>query len=144
MPKVNVYLPDALAAEVREAGISISPVCQRALEQEVARMKVKTSIGDKRLGAAVARMRGEAVQAETDDHADGYEHGQTWALEQATPRQLEDMAEWSVQNWLNPEIEHVAIRGEFIESFQLDASDPWSQGFVEGAMAAWQQLSEWL
>jgi ATP-dependent Clp protease ATP-binding subunit ClpA len=35
MPKINVYLPDDLAAAVRDAGISVSPVCQRALVEEV-------------------------------------------------------------------------------------------------------------
>jgi ATP-dependent Clp protease ATP-binding subunit ClpA len=35
MPKINVYLPDDLATAVRESGISVSPVCQRALAEEV-------------------------------------------------------------------------------------------------------------
>jgi ATP-dependent Clp protease ATP-binding subunit ClpA len=35
MPKINVYLPDDLAAAVRESGISVSPICQRALSEEV-------------------------------------------------------------------------------------------------------------
>ncbi len=35
MPKVNVYLSDELAAAVRSAGLSISPICQRALEEEI-------------------------------------------------------------------------------------------------------------
>ena len=35
MPKINVYLPDELAAAVRAAGISVSPICQRALAEEV-------------------------------------------------------------------------------------------------------------
>jgi ATP-dependent Clp protease ATP-binding subunit ClpA len=35
MPKINVYLPDDLAAAVRQSGISVSPVCQRALAEEV-------------------------------------------------------------------------------------------------------------
>ena len=32
MPKINVYVPDALADAVRDAGIPVSTVCQRALE----------------------------------------------------------------------------------------------------------------
>lgn len=36
MPKINVYLPDDLARAVREAGIPISAVCQRALADAVA------------------------------------------------------------------------------------------------------------
>lgn len=35
MPKVNVYLSEELAAAVRSAELSISPICQRALEEEI-------------------------------------------------------------------------------------------------------------
>jgi ATP-dependent Clp protease ATP-binding subunit ClpA len=35
MPKINVYLPDDLAAAVREAGIPVSPICQKALAETV-------------------------------------------------------------------------------------------------------------
>ncbi len=38
MPKINVYLPDDLAAAVREAGIPVSPVCQKALAETVRRV----------------------------------------------------------------------------------------------------------
>ncbi|MFF5294774.1 Clp protease N-terminal domain-containing protein [Paractinoplanes globisporus] len=37
MPKINVYLPDELADAVREAGLPVSSICQRALEQAVRR-----------------------------------------------------------------------------------------------------------
>ena len=35
MPKINVYLPEKLAAEVKAAEIPVSAVCQRALERVV-------------------------------------------------------------------------------------------------------------
>src|SRR4051812_25326943 len=35
MPKINVYLPDDLAAAVRDAQIPVSAVCQNALERAV-------------------------------------------------------------------------------------------------------------
>jgi ATP-dependent Clp protease ATP-binding subunit ClpA len=35
MPKINVYLPNDLAAAVRSAGVPVSPVCQRALADAV-------------------------------------------------------------------------------------------------------------
>ncbi|MFV2109354.1 Clp protease N-terminal domain-containing protein [Micromonospora sp. LOL_015] len=38
MPKINVYLPDDLADAVRDTGIAVSAVCQRALEQAVRRV----------------------------------------------------------------------------------------------------------
>jgi hypothetical protein len=36
-PKINVYLPDDLAAEVKAAGIPVSAVCQQALADALAR-----------------------------------------------------------------------------------------------------------
>jgi ATP-dependent Clp protease ATP-binding subunit ClpA len=38
MPKINVYLPDDLAAAVRAAGFPVSPVCQQALADAVQRV----------------------------------------------------------------------------------------------------------
>jgi ATP-dependent Clp protease ATP-binding subunit ClpA len=38
MPKINVYLPDDLAEAVRDAGVPVSAICQRALESSVRRM----------------------------------------------------------------------------------------------------------
>jgi ATP-dependent Clp protease ATP-binding subunit ClpA len=38
MPKINVYLPDDLADAVRDTGVPVSAICQRALEQAVKRI----------------------------------------------------------------------------------------------------------
>jgi ATP-dependent Clp protease ATP-binding subunit ClpA len=38
MPKINVYLPDDLADAVRDTGVPISTICQRALELAVNRV----------------------------------------------------------------------------------------------------------
>ena len=38
MPKINVYLPDDLADAVRDSGVPVSAVCQRALESAVRRL----------------------------------------------------------------------------------------------------------
>jgi ATP-dependent Clp protease ATP-binding subunit ClpA len=38
MPKINVYLPDDLADAVRETGVPVSAICQRALEVAVKRI----------------------------------------------------------------------------------------------------------
>lgn len=35
MPKINVYLPDELAAAVRDARVPVSAICQKALERAV-------------------------------------------------------------------------------------------------------------
>lgn len=38
MPKINVYVPDDLADAMRDAGVPVSAICQRALEQAVRRV----------------------------------------------------------------------------------------------------------
>lgn len=38
MPKINVYLPDDLAEAVKETGVPVSAICQRALEASVRRV----------------------------------------------------------------------------------------------------------
>jgi ATP-dependent Clp protease ATP-binding subunit ClpC len=44
MPKINVYLPDELADAVRDAGVPVSAICQRALEQSIRRLAVIRTI----------------------------------------------------------------------------------------------------
>jgi ATP-dependent Clp protease ATP-binding subunit ClpC len=46
MPKINVYLPDDLADSVKELGLPVSAICQRALEQSVKRVSAIRSVGD--------------------------------------------------------------------------------------------------
>ncbi|GAA2074114.1 Clp protease N-terminal domain-containing protein [Actinomadura alba] len=48
MPKINVYLPDELAEAVKAAGVPVSAICQRALEQAVRRVTAirETALGD--------------------------------------------------------------------------------------------------
>ena len=46
MPKINVYLPDDLADSVKEVGLPVSAICQRALEQSVKRVSAIRAVGD--------------------------------------------------------------------------------------------------
>src|SRR3954465_9254901 len=67
MPKITVYLPDDLATDVKAAGISVSPICQRALEEEVKRMTLlRTWSGDERLAAARERPLATTAHEELD------------------------------------------------------------------------------
>lgn len=40
MPKINVYLPDDLADAVRDSGVPVSAICQRALQEAVRRITI--------------------------------------------------------------------------------------------------------
>ncbi|GII75312.1 hypothetical protein Sru01_02940 [Sphaerisporangium rufum] len=58
MPKINVYLPDELAEAVKEAGVPVSAVCQRALELAVRRVTAirETTLGDLAADDPTARL----------------------------------------------------------------------------------------
>lgn len=46
MPKINVYLPDDLADEVRQYQLPVSAICQQALLERISKMKAKTAAPD--------------------------------------------------------------------------------------------------
>ena len=83
MPKITVYLPDDLATDVKAAGISVSPICQRALEEEVKRMALlRAWSGDERLAAARERLLATTAH---DDLDQGRQQGREWALSVGRP-----------------------------------------------------------
>lgn len=59
MGNVTIYLPDALAQAVKAAGISVSPVCQRALEEEVKRVETLTK-------GRVRELAARTIEAQAD------------------------------------------------------------------------------
>ncbi|MDH2427896.1 Clp protease N-terminal domain-containing protein [Sphaerisporangium sp. TRM90804] len=67
MPKINVYLPDDLADAVKEAGVPVSAVCQRALEQAVRRVTAirATTLGDLGTGDPTAGLAHFTARART-------------------------------------------------------------------------------
>jgi ATP-dependent Clp protease ATP-binding subunit ClpA len=65
MPKINVYLPDDLAEAVRESGVPVSTICQRALEQAVRRVTAirATVLSDLTAEDVMARLAHFTVRA---------------------------------------------------------------------------------
>lgn len=55
MPKINVYLPDELAHEVKASGIPVSAVCQQALADAVAQSQGLTVPGNDSPGTDLER-----------------------------------------------------------------------------------------
>jgi ATP-dependent Clp protease ATP-binding subunit ClpC len=67
VPKINVYLPDELAEAVKAAGVPVSAICQRALEQAVRRVTAirETVLGDLDDAALAARLPHFTARART-------------------------------------------------------------------------------
>ncbi|MGI8667359.1 MAG: Clp protease N-terminal domain-containing protein [Jatrophihabitans sp.] len=62
MPKINVYLPDDLANAVREAGVPVSAVCQRALADAVAAADTGPAVGASGAEPDLDRLRSRFTQ----------------------------------------------------------------------------------
>lgn len=65
MAKVNVYLPDDLERQVRDAGLSVSPVCQAALREAVERvhaLRAASTVGAVRDHDGRGRMTARLVE----------------------------------------------------------------------------------
>ncbi|HEX8803626.1 MAG TPA: Clp protease N-terminal domain-containing protein [Acidimicrobiales bacterium] len=80
MPKINVYLPDELAAAVREAEVPVSAVCQSALEGAVRSLReVRQAVQERDAVAAgpLTRFTPRARQAVTEAQAAARHHGHT-------------------------------------------------------------------
>jgi ATP-dependent Clp protease ATP-binding subunit ClpA len=58
VPKINVYLPDDLADAVREMGVPVSAICQRALEASVRRVTAirQATLGEVPLDDSAGRL----------------------------------------------------------------------------------------
>lgn len=67
MPKINIYLPDDLADAVRDTGVPVSAICQRALEQAVHRINaLRASIpGEWSVDDAAERLPSFTARART-------------------------------------------------------------------------------
>jgi len=89
--KVTIYVPDELAAEAKAAELSLSPICQRAIREELDRMKAKQAATSD-LEAVVARLRGTVNEEEQEMREQGREDGIEWARKYATARELRDFA----------------------------------------------------
>jgi len=92
MPKLTIYVPDELLAAVREAELSISPICQRALQREVQRVQaMRTATAD--IERVVERLRNTIAEEAVNDYQQAFEMGADWARSTATLSELRSVVE---------------------------------------------------
>jgi hypothetical protein len=149
MGKVNVYLPDWLEQQVRQAQVSVSPVCQRALEEEVKRVNAQRAITSE-LEKAAERLRGTRTQSDVD-FEEGRELGTRWAKEAATVAELEVMYSLSGENVLRLDVDEADWETlyNFLDnelpgrhngriSFTID---PFTEGLIAGAVGVFEAVA---
>lgn len=149
MPKLNVYVSDALATRIREAGISVSGVCQRALEEEVRRVETRR-VAQPAVLQMAERFRAARTDVRPDDlvrESEGYRAGATWAANVASSHELAELAgvgdEVPVSREQGSLYEALAAAGLSTDSETnrvLSTNDPWSRGFLRACRELWQQV----
>jgi hypothetical protein len=152
MSKATIYLPDDLDRRVREAGISMSPVCQSALEAEVCRVQglAKDRQEIERVAKRLKGTRPKEVRLEK--YRKGFDFGVRWAKHSASFTELRDIAQrawpWPVESfsvdWDHSLADDLAAREESTVSADgsvwLDWKDPWVQGLCDGAEKVYRDV----
>ncbi len=133
MPKVNVYLPDDLAEQVKRLAVPVSATCQHALTQEVRRMEaLRTATTD--IEATAKRLRGTVEEQDTEHRQDGLEAGTEWAKTYATWSELEDLVRWDGDIRLDDDHSLIGfMQHRDYHGIEFSTWEPYWQGFLEGA-----------
>jgi len=143
MPKVTIYLPDSLAAQVKELELSVSPICQKALHKEVnKRMAAQQATKD--IERVAKRLRETINEEDEEIRKEGYEMGVVWARETASMSELESVVNQTfAEAWVDGPGGYIAhVVGEDLATAwnrEPDVPIPglwstaWAEGFVSGA-----------
>lgn len=152
MPKVTIYVPDELLAAVREAELSMSPICQRALQREVQRVQaMRTATVD--IERVAERLRKTIAEEAVNDYQQAFEMGADWARSTATLSELRSVAEEAFrQNGLHGPgkfLSRIATVHDHLARIETEdgsnhslrlSSGEFARGFVDGAKSVYRQV----
>lgn len=137
MGKVTIYLADSLEERVREAGVSMSPICQQALEKEVEKVEAMAKATSD-MERVAARLQATVSDEYVKEREDGRQRGVEWAREVASLRELEELCDLAHEpHWLVVRLDEDHSIRAFLEwgdagGLDVDRS-PFIEGFIEGA-----------
>jgi len=168
MAKLNLYVPDDLKAEmdaVSDLDPNWSAVAQEAFRLECQRLQNRNRSKGK-MDAVIERLRASKIKTTNVERMVGNKMGDLWALNHAEFEQLRNLADspldisefdappngaftWSeiVHGYIEGEPRpDRAAAGDFWEAHGDDGksypSDAFVQGFVEGAIAVYEQVKD--
>ncbi|MFF8844557.1 hypothetical protein ACF08N_17890 [Streptomyces sp. NPDC015127] len=152
MPKINVYVPHTLAERIKAVGLSVSPVCQRALEEEVRRMEAQQKASAELLEVA-ARLRATRPEdgLSGEEASRGHEAGLNWARTTATYEELSEVAGLGVHGWsvmpvpgdhtLAPALRAAGYPQGADGAFELSIQDRWVRAMVSACADVWREVA---
>lgn len=95
VPKATVYFPDELFEAARQYEISLSPICQRAVEEELRRCRAAAEARKDLLAVAarLTRTRRDGGLDRDDDFIVGFSLGARWARDHASLTELRNLVD---------------------------------------------------
>lgn len=145
MPKVNVYLPDDMAAEVRAAKLSLSPICQQAIRKELDKLNAHKE-ATRSIEKVAARLRGTLSEEDARKRQEGHADGVAWAQDWATASELRSIAnDWEPGRGGDIQ-KHSLVNftadkyGQDVASVRHEEGDPYWLGFIEGSSEVLAQV----
>lgn len=82
MARRNIYLQDALDADVQRFALPVSEICQDALQAAV-RQRLAQSLADEELAVAASRLLEDREAEDRESYDEGFAIGRAWARDQA-------------------------------------------------------------
>lgn len=134
MARVNLSVPDELRLSMDGMNCNWSAIARDAFAHAVAIEKLKTEGKD--MEAGLARLKADKYRHSEREQADGFQHGLTWALEEAS---YDELREGAGLDGESKEAVEWAIRVLAPTRFDLpgmgdaSVSSAYARGFLQGA-----------
>jgi len=154
VPKATVYLSGDLSAAARKYGISLSPICQRAVEEELRRQRAAEEARAD-LAAVADRLVRTKAEGQVRDFVAGFELGARWARDHADLPELEDLVEMVGAGAVSVVLDEdhslaVFLTGEFWQSdpapdaFTRLGEQAFDRGILAGAVEVFEAVKPYL
>jgi hypothetical protein len=148
MARITLYVPDDLKARMDAAGdrINWSEVARPAL---LGALTTHEHRQENTMTSAIERLRASKQEADTEDQTEGFEHGRSWASDEASYRDLQRLArDWdeAFHNDLDPldtltravdpnsELTRFDLLNHLFGDGTFEASDEYYWAFIKGAV----------
>jgi post-segregation antitoxin (ccd killing protein) len=138
--RLNISVPDQLAAQARAHGIPLSETCQRALGAAIAAAEAREDVMTD-IDAVAERLRANTNAHDLAVQGEGRRDGIKWAKDYATAEDLRRAAGWDRDGkFPAPPSLAAFARAELGASgvgSRLSPDNPYGAGFIAGAREVW-------
>jgi hypothetical protein len=136
--RMNISVPRELKARMdAEEGVNWSAVASGAFEGKLLEVASKKGVED--MDDVVARMKAAEQLESKEDYKAGFDAGQAWAKETATPKELRRVEKYIDRVAAEPTVNWWELEGTWGPSFFVWVAWPDRKGDEDAAESFWEQ-----